>query len=293
MTLKKFIIGTAQIGSIYGISNERKKKLSFIEIKKILKKSRSLGIKDLDTAISYNNDKILGKVGVKSFNINTKVSIFKFKNKNDITKFYEKKIIKSLKNLKIKKFNSILIHNPDELKKDNNSKLIYKSLILLKKKKLFRKIGISIYNFNQLKRLLKYYKFDIIQLPFNVFDQRLIKNNFIEKLHSKKIEIHVRSIFLQGLLLMKNNKINKKFKKWKKAINKWAEYTQDDRLIKLNTCINFVKSNSRISRILVGVNSVKELEEINNSKFKCINLPNFKLINKNKLINATYWKNLN
>jgi len=293
MTLKKFIIGTAQIGSIYGISNERKKKLSFIEIKKILKKSRSLGIKDLDTAISYNNDKILGKVGVKSFNINTKVSIFKFKNKNDITKFYEKKIIKSLKNLKIKKFNSILIHNPDELKKDNNSELIYKSLILLKKKKLFRKIGISIYNFNQLKRLLKYYKFDIIQLPFNVFDQRLIKNNFIEKLHSKKIEIHVRSIFLQGLLLMKNNKINKKFKKWKKAINKWAEYTQDDRLIKLNTCINFVKSNSRISRILVGVNSVKELEEINNSKFKCINLPNFKLINKNKLINATYWKNLN
>ena len=293
MTLKKFIIGTAQIGSIYGISNERKKKLSFIEIKKILKKSRSLGIKDLDTAISYNNDKILGKVGVKSFNINTKVSIFKFKKKNDITKFYEKKIIKSLKNLKIKKFNSILIHNPDELKKDNNSELIYKSLILLKKKKLFRKIGISIYNFNQLKRLLKYYKFDIIQLPFNVFDQRLIKNNFIEKLHSKKIEIHVRSIFLQGLLLMKNNKINKKFKKWKKAINKWAEYTQDDRLIKLNTCINFVKSNSRISRILVGVNSVKELEEINNSKFKCINLPNFKLINKNKLINATYWKNLN
>ena len=136
MTLKKFIIGTAQIGSIYGISNERKKKLSFIEIKKILKKSRSLGIKDLDTAISYNNDKILGKVGVKSFNINTKVSIFKFKNKNDITKFYEKKIIKSLKNLKIKKFNSILIHNPDELKKDNNSKLIYKSLILLKKKKI-------------------------------------------------------------------------------------------------------------------------------------------------------------
>tara|TARA_B100000965_G_scaffold404403_1_gene435038 strand:+ start:815 stop:1696 length:882 start_codon:yes stop_codon:yes gene_type:complete len=293
MTLKKFIIGTAQIGSIYGISNEKKKKLSFIEIKKILKKSKSLGIKDLDTAISYNNDKILGKVGVKSFNINTKISIFKFKNKNDITKFYEKKIIKSLKNLKIKKFNSILIHNPDELKKDNNSKLIYKSLILLKKKKLFRKIGISIYNFNQLKRLLKYYKFDIIQLPFNVFDQRLIKNNFIEKLHSKKIEIHVRSIFLQGLLLMKNNKINKKFKKWKKAINKWAEYTQDDRLIKLNTCINFVKSNSRISKILIGVNSVKELEEINNSKFKCLNLPNFKLSNKNKLINATYWKNLN
>ena len=292
MNLSKFILGTAQIGTIYGISNSRKKQIGFSEIKKIIKKCKSVGIKDIDTALSYNNDKILGKIGVNKFNVNSKVSIIKFKNKKNILEFYEKKIVNSLRLLKLKRFNSILIHNPDKFKKNINSELIYRSLIKLKKKKLFKKIGISIYDFDQLKKLLKYYKFDIIQLPFNVFDQRLIDNNLIKKLQSQKIEIHVRSIFLQGLLLMNNEKIHKKFKKWKDIFKIWSKYTQNNKLIKLKTCVNFVKSYPEISKILIGVNSVNDLVEINNIKFKKTKLPYFNFNKDKKLINPTYWKDL-
>lgn len=293
MNLSKFILGTAQIGSIYGISNSRKKQISFSEAKKIIKKCKSFGIKEIDTAISYNNDKILGKVGVNKFNVNTKISIIKFNDKKNVLKFYEKKIVDSLRHLKLKRFNSILIHNPNKFKKNTNSELIYRSLIKLKKKKLFKKIGISIYDFDQLKELLHKYKFDVIQLPFNVFDQRLINSDLIKKLQSQKIEIHVRSIFLQGLLLMKKKQIDKKFKRWKKSINLWSDFTQDNRLIKLNTCLNFVLSNSKNLKILIGINSSRELEEIKKIKIKNIILPDFELNNEKKLINPIYWDKLN
>ena len=284
-------MGTAQFDSVYGISNNKKKKLEFSEVKRILKKSKLFGIKYLDTAISYDNDKILGKAGVKGFYINTKIPIYKLNKNKKIKKFYENKIKTSLNNLKIKKFNSILIHNPEKLKSENG-KYIYKILKGLKKQKLFNKIGISIYNFNDFNKLFKHFKFDIIQLPFNVFDQRLLKNNLIEKLNKKKIEIHVRSIFLQGLLLMNDEKIDKKFKKWKDIFKIWSKYTQNNKLIKLKTCVNFVKSYSKISKILIGVNSVNDLVEINKIKFKKTELPYFNFYKDKKLINPTYWKDL-
>ena len=87
----------------------------------------------------------------------------------------------------------------------------------LKKGKLAKKIGVSGYNPNEIKKILKIWKPDVIQLPFNIFDQRLISSKVIDLLYKKKIEIHVRSIFLQGMLV--RTKIPKKLKKFKKDIS--------------------------------------------------------------------------
>ena len=58
------------------------------------------------------------------------------------------------------------------------------------------------YNSKQLKSLLSVMTPDIVQVPVNVFDQRLIKDGSIGALSDRKIKIHIRSIFLQGLMLM-------------------------------------------------------------------------------------------
>ena len=88
MNLNHFILGSAQFGQVYGVSNKRKIKLSKKIITNIIKQSYSYGIKSIDTAISYDNDKILGEIGIKSFSINSKVPFCEYNNMSKILKFY-------------------------------------------------------------------------------------------------------------------------------------------------------------------------------------------------------------
>ena len=86
-----------------------------------------------------------------------------------------------------------------------------KEINKLQSKGFLEKIGASIYSNNEIKYLLKNYKMSIIQLPSNIFDRRLKNLGWEKILKKNKIEIHVRSIFLQGLFLNKK-KLNN-FKK--------------------------------------------------------------------------------
>ena len=55
--------------------------------------------------------------------------------------------------------------------------------------------------------ILALYNFDIVQAPFNLIDRRLIETGWLEKLNMSNIEVHCRSCFLQGLLLMDREKL--------------------------------------------------------------------------------------
>ena len=207
MIYKNLIIGTANFGQQYGVIQKKKIKLS--QVKKIIDFANQKKIKFFDTSLRYkNSEKILGKNITKHSKIITKIppipSNVKF---NDIEKWFDKQISLSLKKLKVKKFYAILLHKPESLLKKKGYKL-YKALIDQKKKKITEKIGISIYNFDTLNKILKKFEIDVVQLPFNVFDQRLLYKKLIY--HQKKPEIHIRSIFLQGLLLMNPDELPKK-----------------------------------------------------------------------------------
>ena len=98
----KIALGTAQFGSNYGIAN-KSGKINYKEAKKILKLAKKNKINTIDTAINYlDSEKILGKIGVRKFNIVTKLPAIPKKNKN-IEKWIRSKIHKSLKRLKIKR----------------------------------------------------------------------------------------------------------------------------------------------------------------------------------------------
>ena len=103
-----------------------------------------------------------------------------------------------------KKIYGLLIHDYKQLK---DNKRLFQDLINLKKKKIINKIGVSIYSEKEFYELKKYYnKIDILQLPINIFDQRLIDSNFLKRIKRYNIEIHARSIFLKGILLKQNFK---------------------------------------------------------------------------------------
>ena len=202
--LKKFVLGTANFSMKYGIKNKKSflKKNSINKILKELVKSKILFI---DTAKAYGKtEKNLGNFNLKKFKIITKINYIK---KGFNTK---EEIFKSLNNLKVKKLYGVLIHNTKILK-NSNGKRVYRDLINLKKKGFIKKIGYSINSPKELSSYFKKFKPDIIQTPLNVFDQRILNSGWMSKLLSKKTEIHIRSIFLQGLLLIKKNKMPKKF----------------------------------------------------------------------------------
>ncbi len=160
----------------------------------------------------------------------------------------------------------------------------------MKKKGLIKKIGYSINSPKELNSYFKKFKPDIIQTPLNVFDQRILNSGWMSQLFSKKIEIHIRSIFLQGLLLIKKNKIPKKFLVYKKDFNKWYSWLRKNKMSQLEGCLNFVSSQKQVSKVVIGVDSAHQLKKILRTKIKNDKL-NFSILktNKSKLINPRLW----
>tara|TARA_B100001057_G_scaffold470994_1_gene532895 strand:+ start:188 stop:1030 length:843 start_codon:yes stop_codon:yes gene_type:complete len=276
----KIILGTANFQKKYGLAKKKIKSIN--EIKKIAKFANKNNLFEFDNALSYSAENTLKYFPQKKIKVNTKIPALDF-NKN-IRESIFLMIEKSLKKLKIKNFESILLHQPSQLF-ERKGKEIIKSLEELKKYKLTKKIGYSVYSPVELKNLIKIHKPDLVQIPISIADKRF-KKNFLKKLKSLNIELHGRSIFLQGLLTTNEDKRPKYFPAWKKELIKWDNYIKKKNLNPIKVCIDFVNSKKEIDKFIVGFNSSQQLKEITNNlkKKSTSNFINLKNLNANFLI---------
>ena len=282
----KIGIGTAQWGLDYGISNKSGKS-SEEDVTKILAIASSAGIKIIDTASNYgNSEKVIGKNNLKDFKIVTKAPpSFISPYKSIKESFFE-----SLDNLGLKKIYGLLLHNCDDIFSSNSRNRI-NELKNLKSLGYINKIGFSAYNKNQINKALNFFKPDIIQLPFNVFDQSLLHDGTLEFLKSLDIEIHARSSFLQGLLLMDISKIPNYFQKWIIYLEKWHHYCSQIDASPCSVALTFSVSQKLIDKVIVGVENETQLIEL-------INIPEisrdleleFLTCRDEDLINPSKWK---
>jgi len=284
----KIALGTANFGQKYGLSKKNIK--SNTKIKKILKFSNNSNIKLIDTSDNYgSSEALLGKNNLKNFKVITKLKISDNEKKSDdLEDIIFEKIEQSLFKLNIKKLYAILLHNSNDLKGNKKYKLI-KILKKLKKKNLVSKIGISIYDPKELDFIWPFWKPDIVQCPFNIVDKRIYESGWLNRLKKNKIEIHVRSIFLQGLLLKNKKSIPKKFKKWENIFKELNSYCDDENILKIQVCINFIKSFKKISYVVIGFENILQIKKIikyfNNKKKKYPSL----ICGDAKLINPQLW----
>ncbi len=253
-------LGTAQFGQDYGISNKTGQ-VAFEEAKNILYLCKAKGIHTIDTAMNYgDSEKLLGDIGVKNLKIITKIPSVP-ESCPDINLWLSEQVELSLNRLNYKKLYAVMLHRPEQLLGPIGSE-IFESLINQKKLAKFEKLGISIYDPNELEEILSIYNFDIIQSPFNLIDRRLVETGWLDKLKKEKIEVHTRSIFLQGLLLMQRENLPEKFNKWSKIWTEWHDWLEDNSLSALEASLNFVRSYKLIDKIVVGVDSLNQLEQI-------------------------------
>lgn len=280
----KLSLGTVQFGLDYGVTNQNGQ-VTIDTARNILNIAKQSNIRTLDTASLYgNSEQVLGEIGINDYQVITKTTFLKDDVNEVIVNFY-----KSLERLNRDKVEGLLIHNIGDIE-NNQFDTLFSKLNELKKEGLIGKIGFSTYTPEQIDFLLNTFDFDLIQVPFNVFDNRLIVGGQLKKLKNKGIEVHVRSVFLQGLLLDFNS-LGSYFSNWKKKFDDYQKIVKDSELSLLEYALNFALNVEEIDRVLVGVNNQKQLTDIVKASQKKINNSLLPFpINDLNLINPSLWK---
>ena len=289
MKISKLILGTVQMGLDYGINNtlgKIKKEESF----KILKKAYDLGIKSLDSSEKYGDaHQIIGEFHILYpnciFNIITKIPT-----KKEINNINQK-IENYLSDLKVNHLECLLFHSFESYKKNKNS---FNELAVLKKNKKINNIGVSVYTNDEIEELIEDKLIDVIQIPFNLFDNFSQKGKLIEKAKKNKISIHSRSVFLQGLFFKASTDKNKHIVLLNDEIIKINQIADKENIQIRDLALGYVLHQSSIDRVLIGVDSISQLisnvnsfnVKLNKSVIDNIN----KIIIKNtNLINPAKW----
>ena len=287
----RLVLGTANFGLKYGISN-RYKKLSKQQIYSIIQLSLDAGISTFDTAEIYgDSEESLGELLPAKSKVISKISF----NRNE--KYQKNSILKkvngSIDKLQVDRLYGVLIHQPEKLLGYAGHEIV-QELRSLKQKKMVEKIGLSIYEPEVLRQAINIFVPDIIQVPFNIFDQRFYSSGWAKRLKEMGAEIHIRSAFLQGLLLMKKNEVPAYFQyNWPEVFERWIEYQlelgRDPDTIALGFCLQ----QKWADKIVCGVdnfNQLKRLLEIEKNQSKKL-YSGFALEDEN-LIDPSNWKTI-
>ena len=288
--LNKLVIGTAQFGMDYGITNSSGK-IALEEIKNILILAKKYNINTLDTAIGYGNSETsIGEANRSNIDVITKLPKCSNSERN-IKKEIIENVHNSINRLRVKKLYGILLHHSKDLRNTNQLE-IYNSLLCCKENNLCSKIGVSGYSSEEIFYVIKKYDIDLIQLPYNIINRELVTSGLISKLKEKNIEIHVRSIFMQGLLLLKPDKLHMYFTKWKPIFINWFNWLEKNNLTPLEACLSFVLSNEMLDKIVIGIDSIEQFKQIINISKKIDNIfpPDNLISHDTDLINPSNWK---
>jgi aryl-alcohol dehydrogenase-like predicted oxidoreductase len=256
----KFALGTAQFGLNYGIANQQGQ-VSRLEVKAILDLARARGMDTLDTAIAYGqSEQRLGEIGIENWQVISKLPAVP-DDCRDISHWVADGVAASLRRLNVKSLYGLLLHRPQQLLEKDGDRLD-SALQQLKRDRMVQKIGVSIYAPSELDALCSRYHFDVVQAPFNIIDRRLFDTGWLSQLADQGTELHVRSVFLQGLLLVKPTDRPQKFTRWSVLWAKWDAWLKEVGLTPLEACIGFVLSFKDIAKVIIGVDSLSQLREI-------------------------------
>lgn len=252
----------------YGINNE-KGKPSFKKVKDILDFAYLKGIRLLDTAEAYGNSQSrIGqyhKITSNKFNVITKFSPLR----KDLSENIIERVNDNLTTLDVKCLYSYMFHSFEDYKKYF---LEFKhDLIKLRSSNKIKKIGVSLNSNEEIIEVLRNSDIDLIQLPFNMLDNSIRRKNVLNEAKSKGVEIHTRSVFLQGLFFKNENDLVGNISLLKEGMIQIKNIVSKERDIN-KLALQYVINKPYIDSVLLGVDSVDQLEK----NLSCINkaLPN-------------------
>lgn len=287
-TDKRIALGTVQFGLPYGIANQSGQ-VNRNETATILEHAWSAGLDTLDTAIAYGeSEQRLGEIGVEKWQVISKLPAIP-KSCADVADWTRKMVFGSLERLEILSLYGMLLHRSQQLHGPQGD-VLYHSLVELKEQGLVEKIGVSIYSPDELDALWPHFQFDLVQAPFNIMDRRLATSGWLKRLHQAGTEVHVRSVFLQGLLLMEAENRPAAFDRWQTHWDQWDRWLTNQAQTPLQACLGFVLSHTEIDRVVIGIDNLKQLQEILSvANSSAIPVPGSLATDDLQLLNPSNW----
>lgn len=287
----RLALGTVQFGLPYGIANQVGQ-VARAEARAMLKLAAESGIDTLDTAIGYGESEVcLGEAGVSNFKIVTKLPSIPA-GCRDIKAWVYEQISASMSRLGVDELYGLLLHRSEDLL-GSNGELLYRSLLELREKGRVRKLGVSIYSPQELDAIFKLFSVDLVQAPFNLIDQRLHSTGWLDRLKSNDVEVHTRSVFLQGLLLMPRASVPSWFAQWDDLWDRWHNWLTVSQVSAVQACLAFPLAFEGIDWVVVGADSTNQLAQILGaaSKRPLDKLPDLGCDDES-LINPFHWPRL-
>lgn len=290
----KIGLGAVQFGVDYGISN-KDGKTSTTEVMAILDAARELGVRVIDTASLYgDSEEVLGRSMSPDsrFDIVTKTPQFAKQSLGETEAQHLEDIFRSsLLKLRRPSVYGLLIHRVDDLFVPGGT-LLMDRLLKLKQSGLVGKIGVSVYSERQIDEVLGRFPIDLIQLPINVLDQRLLQSCHLQKLKRAGVEIHARSVFLQGLLLMELQSVPDYFNDIRERLESYHRFIEARELTPIQAALGFVANVPEIDHVICGVNNHQQLQEICAAaqvKVRCEDYAAFAIMDE-AIVNPALWR---
>lgn len=287
----KLALGTVQFGTNYGVANTNGQ-MTRQEVSRVLSLALGAGIDTLDTAVAYGESEVvLGSLGVQAWKVITKLPSMP-QSVTNADSWVNEQIEQSLSRLNVSRLYGLMLHRPMQLL-GPQGKDLFESMVRLKSSGLVEKIGISVYSSDELESMFHRYSFDLVQAPLNIWDRRLVDSGWLRKLKRAGVEVHVRSVFLQGLLLMQSEDRPAKFSRWSKAWEVWDQWLLDTGRTPLEACLGYLNGLSAVDRVVVGVDSSTQLQQIIlAAKGELTDLPELELSGDDRLLNPACWSDL-
>jgi glutamate-1-semialdehyde 2,1-aminomutase len=284
----RLALGTVQFGLRYGVAN-RSAQITQQAAASILSHAWAAGLTTLDTAITYgDSEQRLGEAGVGHWQVVTKLP--ELPNPcRDVTAWVRESADGSLRRLRIPRLHGLLLHRSKDLLGPEGATL-WRALTALKDAGTVQKIGVSIYDPAELEQIWQRFRPDLVQAPFSIFDRRIATSGWLTRLHAAHTEIHVRSVFMQGLLLMTQGERPAFFDRWQPLWQQWQGWLQDEALTPLQACLRFALSRAEIDRVVVGVDSLEQLQATVNGAYGLALVPPDALMSEDPdLVNPSRW----
>ncbi|MFH1530199.1 MAG: aldo/keto reductase [Pseudomonadota bacterium] len=257
----RLALGTVQFGVDYGVSNTLGRIPSAM-VSEILGVALGAGVDVLDTACLYGDaEAVLGATlpPAASVRIITKTPRFDEDGARGPLRLREA-LDGSLARLRRDRVDGLLFHHAPDLLGPHGDAL-WAEATALREDGRVAAVGVSVYAPQDAARLLDRYPLEIVQLPLNVLDRRFSEAGLPERLAEAGVEVHVRSAFLQGLLLMEPRTVPGYFAPIQGLLDGYHGARCRAGLSPVEAALGFLRGVPGIARVVVGVTRPEELRE--------------------------------
>jgi aryl-alcohol dehydrogenase-like predicted oxidoreductase len=265
--ISKLTLGTAQLGSTYGIANRVGKPDDQVACA-ILKTAVDRGVNCFDTAPSYgNSEEVIGNHFVKYKNsvkppvIITKLSPLHIEEKINFHSVYfhvKQKVTSSMRKLHLDYIPIFLFHRASDIQLYDG--LILESCLKIKEEGMIGSLGVSVYSPQEAELLLHSIGIDVIQVPLNIFDHRLVHSGQLSQLSEKQVIVFARSIFLQGLFFLDTGKLPENLDIAREPLKKLNQFSRDCGISIPELALNFVRDLPGVTSVIIGAETPQQVK---------------------------------